>query len=677
MMNLRAVRFHSALYIQSIYRGHVTRQNNEIMNLAATHMQRIVRRHLAQISFGFHLMDIIAAQSIARRYIAQVTLQRKHDKATIIGRIWRGYQAKLSYGFCLMNIMMIQSIARRFLAKKHFTKMQAAVQIERTWRGYHARCCCGNVLISVTKIQSVWRGYLRRDAFLKQRNAVLIIQTVHRQRLATKLLVRAVQSATKIQSFVRANRDRRCVDRIQACAVRVQTYARLFIARNSFQRLQIDAAVTEAKLASIRYRCATITLQRFCRQYVLSSVCCHATTIQRFWRGYSDRCNYQRTLTNVAVLQSHAGKSKIKSHHDKDVAPLEICQTSNLDQPEQSPGLSEQNPSLSVNSPSTTKEFVSETGSDLEFNPYEAQDDAFEYVNYTSHQRTCRQSCEFEVAVRQHSIRSPETTAGKPENGFDPEQQHSHQPLVESPSVQPIIESKKAASSVPDRGQSTILADSIDDNDSPMENSQTHNTSNEKENKSPATTKQIHPSSGMFNSTQDDLERLLRLRSPLSSANSTESCQAKGAKSPKITPPFGKTRSDARHDILHNNPSVAQPNTLNASRSTSPPMAESVDIKASRSSVDCKATGMQNPHRSPRESIEIQSAGVQTRSKASIFRSLNAAKPKESKIFRNQLLSPSDNSSVHEPKNKTPSLELERTIKAIEVVERSRLMSEL
>jgi hypothetical protein len=117
---------------------------------------------------------------------------------------------------------------------------------------------------------------------------------------------------------------------------------------------------------------------------------------------------------------------------------------------------------------------------------------------------------------------------------------------------------------------------------------------------------------------------------------------------------------------------------LSGSKIQSLPFNESFNSAASQPSNDQESPIHHSSNQILEDDGKIQSSGVLTRSKVSIFRSLNAAKPTSAnKIFRDQ--HPTNPKSVEgtSTRSQSYSLDIANTISALEVVEKSRLMSEV
>ncbi|KAL3794293.1 hypothetical protein HJC23_012418 [Cyclotella cryptica] len=322
MLNSEAIEFYSALHIQSIYLGFVSRRNMKTMGIASTQIQRIWRRYQAQLAYGFDLIDIIVAQSIGRRYLAQRFIKRMHDNTTAIQRIWRGYSEKVIYSFCLIEITTSQSIARRFIARRHFIRqLEASNIIQFFWRGHQSRKMYCHDLMSILKTQSVARRFIYQNSYTKKRAALILIQRTARKWFAMRSMTKAMNSATKIQAFFRAFKAKKLLGMNRAMAVTIQTYSRGVIARKAFRRIRTNNIMMLGRLCRIRHRLAALTIQKHSREWLLCRSHQKATLIQQVWGGHSDKQKYLNASMKIVAIQSQARKyiagkkvAKLRSH---------------------------------------------------------------------------------------------------------------------------------------------------------------------------------------------------------------------------------------------------------------------------------------------------------------------------------------------------------------------------
>lgn len=632
MMDEGAVKHYAALHIQTLYRCHVGRSNFQVMRIAATQIQKISRRYFAQLSFGFKLMDVIIAQSLARRCIAQLNLQRKHAKSIKIQCTWRGYRAKLSRGFCLMYVTKIQSVARKLVAKKLCTRIQSAHKISHIWRGYQARRRYHTTLMSIRSIQGAMRCYLQRISFLKQCTSARTIQSVIRQRLATKLLTLAVESATKIQSMYRACRDRSCILIHQMLAIRIQVMSRRFIAKSLFQRTKMDAAITKARLTCTRYRCAAMTIQRSYRHLTL--VRYHAITIQRFWRGYSSRSALWSNLKNAVSYLTQLGVGNNESEVVDDIEAMETgTETVRLIHSDTLLHESRGSTKTAIKDESLIGNHEEGTRPNKSTSCNSPSDEAVDYASYQT---------------RKYFVDSVhDTEVAELENNSQSQYRFYHRDKKTNYSFQDDVTTVCSA-------QRTISFCANNESDL------------SKENQSP----EVNQQSSRFENASTDQTELGMYYKPQTLRYSSEKAD-QTTRSPLATPPFASIRANAsssHRGILRNGPNQVQSSSTHLTH------------------IDVKLFGLNNCEESPLEhkSIassekkdeDIQSIGVQTRSKRNIFRSLNAAKPtKSDKIFRDHVSSQDDSLSNVFIRSASP--DLKSTIKALQIVEKSRLMSEL
>ena len=308
MMNNEAIDFYSLLHIQSVYRGYTTRRDVKFMHLSATKIQQTVRRYQAQLAVGFDIIDIITVQCVGRRYITLTAMRRYRESTISIQRIWRGYSAKLWYGCCLIDIIIVQSIGRRYIAQKHtMLRQRAALQIERNWRGYWARGLCCRRMTSVIRAQSVTRCIISKLAYARQRKAIVIIQSKIRQMSSKRSVSKTIEAVVKIQSIYRGHTVQLYSISLATSATCIQSFVRKAIARKSVRNTIQRAITARAMLIRIQYRRAAMKIQISYRNRLQCRHHQYATIIQRFGRGFLSRRQY--VLVQKLSAQSNTDRS--------------------------------------------------------------------------------------------------------------------------------------------------------------------------------------------------------------------------------------------------------------------------------------------------------------------------------------------------------------------------------
>ena len=137
------------------------------MSEKAILLQALCRRWLAQTKYQ-RLRASIVLQKYARRRLVFKAYQRKKNGVVVVQTLWRRKVAYSSYETILKATLLCQSQVRVFISKRivHEIRKEAAA----------------------TQIQTSYRGTFRRASFLQTRASVVTIQSLQRQRNATRLV---------------------------------------------------------------------------------------------------------------------------------------------------------------------------------------------------------------------------------------------------------------------------------------------------------------------------------------------------------------------------------------------------------------------------------------------------------------------------------------------------------
>ncbi|XP_066411924.1 abnormal spindle-like microcephaly-associated protein [Molothrus aeneus] len=322
MRNIDQRRFHqmkkAAITIQAAYRGYKARQWVSKMR-AARVIQAWFRGHKARKEY----MSVLRATLVIQRHFRARQLQTRFLQmkscALTIQRVWRATrdarrlrQQFLATRSAVVKIQLAyrQYRARRLLREKH----QAACLIQNAYRGFKARRKfvqqkAAAVIIqkhlrawqegrlqfmkynktrrAVIKLQAFIRGYLVRKKISeqKQKNRLLYftaavyhhisaikIQRAYRLHLTLKLAQTRISSVIIIQSWFRAQAQRRRFVRERGTVVRLQRAVRAWLSRRH-------------RAASVIQRNARTFLARQRRRRLAMGI----VKFQALWRGYSWR----------------------------------------------------------------------------------------------------------------------------------------------------------------------------------------------------------------------------------------------------------------------------------------------------------------------------------------------------------------------------------------------------
>lgn len=274
-----------ATMIQSHWRSyHVRRVKLDKM---ITNVQKVMRGVLVRRAMRQHRSAVL----IQKRTVGMLTrmrMRRLHQAATNCQRLIRGFIARRAYKryftWKVGKIICIERFMRSWLAK---------VAVERRRQELEKQRCLDQASIDLQRLYRGWKG-----------------RGVASQRYAAALQVKLeYDSATSIQSFVRARLARRQVDLMRDERMKEMEAAATYLrkmwlgiqTRKQYLRLQEDFRKAEGSI---------ITMQRYirgclCRLWLWREAVANeqevwaAIEIQRHWRGYKGRVHAENAWEQV------------------------------------------------------------------------------------------------------------------------------------------------------------------------------------------------------------------------------------------------------------------------------------------------------------------------------------------------------------------------------------------
>ena len=289
-----------------------------------------------------------------------------HLAATKIQQTVRRYQAQLAVGFDLIDIITVQCVGRRYITQMSMRRnRESTITIQRIWRGYSAKLSFGCCLTDIIVVQSIVRRYIAQKQTLRQRAAVQI-ERIWRGCWARDVCCRRMTSVIKVQSAARCiigklshTRQRKAIIVIQRkilqmsaklsgskmleAVVKIQSFYRGHAVRmylvsmatsatciQSFARRaareRIHRAITaQGIMTRIRHTHAAMKIQISYRNRLLCRCHQYASIIQRFMRGCSSRQSRQLVLAQKLLIQSNADCSNVARQHKVErTSPLQI-----------------------------------------------------------------------------------------------------------------------------------------------------------------------------------------------------------------------------------------------------------------------------------------------------------------------------------------------------------------
>ncbi|NWZ93448.1 ASPM protein, partial [Nesospiza acunhae] len=316
-------RFHkmkgSTIKIQAAYRGYKARQWVSKMR-AARVIQAWFRGHKARKEYMSVLRATLLIQRHFRARQLQTRLLQMKSCALTIQRFWRATRAtrRLRQQFLATRsaAVKIQVAYRQYRARRLLMEVSAAVIIQkhlRAWQEGRLQFMKYNkTRRAVIKLQAFIRGYLVRKKISEQKQkkrllyftatayhhiSAIKIQRAYRLHLTIKLAQTQISSVLIIQSWFRAQAQRRRFMRDRGRVVRLQRAVRAWLSRRHCAAAVIQRNA-RAFLARRRRRRLAVGIVKF----------------QALWRGYS-----WRKMTDTAktrALRQSLVKANEKSREE-------------------------------------------------------------------------------------------------------------------------------------------------------------------------------------------------------------------------------------------------------------------------------------------------------------------------------------------------------------------------
>lgn len=367
----------SALFIQSVFRGHRLRNQYYKFGFAILSLQTNFRRKYARNSFiqqkraatiiqrifkGWSLRGLMSQKQTAavkiqqnfRKFSAQNHMIAKRKASIIIQTAWRVYSSRKLYNKLKKSSKLIQYHWRVHMnSKKAKQRFRLAVLVERAWRLYKQHKKQLKLFTNATKIQSTWKFYTVRKRFSELQNASLLIQPILRMIIDKTRF----ESLTKVTIMLQAKQKQILSERIfkreKDAAICISRHVRGYIVRKDIQKHHNAAIIIQR---SVRYhnvrrnknnKLAAIKIQTTWRAYMhrqqyfkmqksaktiqlmwKNSLACkevqrmHKSQIRiaRVWRGYYDRKILEKQQAAANKIQSsirgYAQRRLIKAQHE-------------------------------------------------------------------------------------------------------------------------------------------------------------------------------------------------------------------------------------------------------------------------------------------------------------------------------------------------------------------------
>ncbi|XP_035509967.1 abnormal spindle-like microcephaly-associated protein [Morone saxatilis] len=345
---------HSAIVLQSAFRGHLVRTSIAKMHKAATVIQANFKRHKHQSSFRRHCwaacvlqqrfrakrqrnIDTIHYQNCRKAAIvlqaayrgmkSRQNIKQSHQAASVIQRAYRTHCEHKQYLTLKSSVLTIQRWYRATVAAKEqmqkYQKMQrAAVLLQAAYRGKQVRKEMAHWHWAATVIQSAFRKHKQEVKFQAIRLSTIIIQRYYRacilRRKVRKNFLKARQSAIILQAAFRGHRVRANIAKLHRAATVIQANFKRHKQQSAFRRQRWAACVLQQRFKAQRQRNVEIKHYHEVRKAVINLQAAFramksrriikqrhqaASVVQRAYRAYSERKQYLKLKLYVLTIQ--------------------------------------------------------------------------------------------------------------------------------------------------------------------------------------------------------------------------------------------------------------------------------------------------------------------------------------------------------------------------------------
>ncbi|CAG2201877.1 ASP [Mytilus edulis] len=331
----------ATITLQAFIRGWKVRQEMRMKNEAATKIQSVYRGYIQYGQFTSLKEAVISCQKIYRNCIKGARMRKEFllTKGAIITlqAFIRGWKVRRNVKRQCQAAVVIQSAYRRHIEHNKFTKLKkatvacqkryrasilskqirrqfliqkgAALIIEDWYCAYLERCKEKQRHNRATVIQKVYRGYRVRNKYRKVKDAVATIQRHYKNYRTTRQMrnqyLSMQVSAVIIQKYCRGYQNSECCEKLSATKRFIKLKSAALICQKRFR-----AAIFghQQRLAFLKVRSAAVLIQSHARRWLAQrsfiTQLSHIVTIQKSFRGYLARKNFQLLKKAVCIIQN-------------------------------------------------------------------------------------------------------------------------------------------------------------------------------------------------------------------------------------------------------------------------------------------------------------------------------------------------------------------------------------
>ncbi|CAK6982094.1 abnormal spindle-like microcephaly-associated protein, partial [Scomber scombrus] len=300
---------HSAIIIQSAFRGHSVRKQVAEMKYASVTIQRwfraCVKRDMERQMFVRMKCAAVTLQAAYRGKVAREFLKKQCDAATVIQAAFRKYAARRRYLVLRKAATAIQQKYRATVlahkTKKEYEALRnAALTIQANWRGRADRKRMEKRHRCATLIQAYYRRHKAQAEYMSTKAAAVVVQHHYRAYVARKemreLYLQKRAACVTLQAGFRGMRVRTELKKKHQAATVIQSSVRRFLGRKQYVLLQSAVIIVQSRYRALQL-CRT-------QQHEYRELKKAAIKIQAVYRGFRVREDLKKRHNAARAIQA-------------------------------------------------------------------------------------------------------------------------------------------------------------------------------------------------------------------------------------------------------------------------------------------------------------------------------------------------------------------------------------
>ena len=300
---LRIGKRHITLRWQKVFRLFCDEEGTETSLRHSLTIESITSTKLLSIKLPEKELATIILKATLKSALQREEETVAYIAATEIQSLTRMYMAISKYNLRTVTksyrknfaLIKIQSIARMYIAHKHYAKTLGKVKCVQCYiRSRSVRRHISKMDFNASTIQKFWQNYSNRMQFRQKLRATIMIQALHRKRVAMSKYHVAMKSIQILENFFRHSLYRK--------QIREKTDSALVLQRAWKKQKKL-------KKEKSKRNCSIVLIQSMIRMYLsrsmLLTIRSSVLIIQRNWRGLRARKDILNQHNHAKIFQTY------------------------------------------------------------------------------------------------------------------------------------------------------------------------------------------------------------------------------------------------------------------------------------------------------------------------------------------------------------------------------------